>query len=188
MKTLFILIAAALCPSLAATAFAQRGTAKGGGRLLAPGVHVQQTPLTPPSSDALPDPGLADLRCTISAWEDAAGTKPIANGAQLVSGNELPSSWMRIVVTNGGFQEAEGFNVSISLKKNGSAIPLPFATPPVTLSGGFANKTYPLFEIAYPQPTTQVQATVLVDAGGVVAEGSEQNNSCSLSFKMSHPT
>jgi hypothetical protein len=141
---------------------------------------AEATAARPTAGRALPRGPLTykpDLRCSIQAFEDAAGMKPVANGQQLAYGGGAPKLYVRVVLENAGKGDAKNFDTSVSIKNGG--INAFSAAETLTIPGGLA-KMYPLVPVNLPGTTNKVVAKISADTGSDVSEFNESNNSCTF--------
>ncbi len=122
-----------------------------------------------------------DLRCSIRAFEDPAGMKPIANGATLNYGGGAPKFYMRLIVENGGRQGASGFNANVRVQRDSANM---FAeNETLALPAGLA-KIYPLVTVPALGASTKVRGSISLDGRSAVLETNEHNNLCSFEFDV----
>jgi hypothetical protein len=122
-----------------------------------------------------------DLRCSIQAFEDAAGMKPVANGQALAYGGGAPKLYVRVVLENAGKADAKNFKNSVSIKNGYTAFS---ADETLTIPAGLA-KIYPLVQVNLPGKSNTVVAKITADTGSHVSETSEANNACTFTSSVS---
>ena len=138
------------------------------------------TPVTP-----VPVPRLAppDISVKIEMFEDAAGQKPIPNGANLSYTGGAPAAFVRFTLSNSNSQNTGNFTYKRVIYRNGvKVIDPPAAT--ISLAKGEV-KVFPMEQVYFSGTSNTVEAKILADIGNLVKETIETNNSATYTVKAS---
>jgi hypothetical protein len=122
-----------------------------------------------------------DLEVKIEAFEDAACTKPIANGGETNYGGGAPANYVRLSVKNKGPVKATNFILNYAVRRDGVDIFKPAQALRLSLESG-ATKVFPLVKVQLTGITNEISATILANIGGTVPEPNKSNNLIKFSF------
>ena len=167
---------------------------------------IDKTPLTQPAQKQPqrqqgPKPAKLppDLVCSITAYLDKGGTKPIANGGSFSTSTPVGTLqvWVRFNLTNkgpGNIPNINGtmwrFNYVVS--RNGATVKNHtqdiVSAPNAPKKGAQAVWVHQTVDVNLPGGINKIEAKFVLDTLNQIAEVNEGNNTCSFNFTVTVKT
>ena len=123
----------------------------------------------------------ADLEVKIEAFEDAACTKPIANGGVTLYSGGAPANYVRLSVKNKGPVKAENFPLSYAVRRSGMDV---YKTPELLKLSLNPNevKVFPVVKVQLIGTTNDISAGIVANPMKLMPEANMSNNIGKFAF------